>query len=277
MAHRAGAATGGVFISYRRGDSAYPAAWLYRRLSERLGESVVFKDLDSIRPGDNFVETLDAALTRSRVLLAIIGPDWLSAPDDVGGRRIDDPDDFVRLEIETGLRRGIRVIPLLVGGATMPRPQELPTGLSQLSLRQALELTSHHFEADAEQLVDVIEDTLRPAPSTGSRVATTPESVTGTTTSPADVPIGVATTSDQETRPGPPAPGGDVPPAKSAPRRWLSRRLRVRWWSTMQPRQVRVRTLLAVALGTTAAIVAVAWQAVDTLGSDLQGRPRRRQ
>jgi hypothetical protein len=158
---RGSSSSGGVFISYRRGESAYPVAWLYRNLVRRLGADAVFKDVDSIQPGDEFATTLDRALSRCRVLLAIIGPDWLDACDARGRRRLDDPQDFVRLEIESGLARGIRVVPVLVAGAAMPRQESLAEGLADLSSRQAAELTPGHFEDDAQRLIDVVVRTLR--------------------------------------------------------------------------------------------------------------------
>ena len=110
----------GVFISYRRQDAAYPAGWLFDRLTGHLGEGHVFKDVDSIRLGDDFVDKITAAVGTCAVLLAVIGPRWLTASGEEGGRRLDDPADFVRLEIEAALTRGVRVIPVLVDGARMP-------------------------------------------------------------------------------------------------------------------------------------------------------------
>ena len=103
-----------VFISYRREDSGYPAGWLFDQLAASLGADRVFKDVDSIEPGEDFAEVISDAVS-SCAVLAVIGDRWLAAADE-DGRRLDDPGDFVRLEIEAALTRGVRVIPVLVGG-----------------------------------------------------------------------------------------------------------------------------------------------------------------
>src|SRR5690349_18678150 len=90
----------GIFISYRRTDSAYPAGWLFDRLAEHFGRTQVFKDVDSLQPGDDFVEVITAAVVSCAALVAVIGERWLSAADEHGRRRLNDPDDFVRVEIE---------------------------------------------------------------------------------------------------------------------------------------------------------------------------------
>jgi TIR domain len=120
-------ASGRVFISYRREDTAYPAGWLYDRLADRYGTGQVFKDVDSIELGDNFVEAITGAVGSCDVLLALIGPRWLTITNDHGRRRLDDRDDFVRLEIEAALNRPVLVIPILADGAKMPRPRSCPT------------------------------------------------------------------------------------------------------------------------------------------------------
>ena len=154
------AATGQVFISYRRQETAYAAGWLYDRLSARIGEGKIFKDVDSIGLGEDFVEVITAAVGACDVLLALIGDEWLAFTDDTGRRRIDDPDDFVRLEIEAALARDVRVIPVLVDGAAMPRADELPDSLAKLVRRQALELSPDRFNFDTGRLLEVLEHTL---------------------------------------------------------------------------------------------------------------------
>jgi hypothetical protein len=150
---------GRIFISYRREDTAYPAGWLYDRLSDEFGGAQLFKDVDNLKPGDDFVEKITSAVSSCDVLLALIGPEWATIADH-RGRRLDDPGDFVRLEIEVALKRRVRVIPLLVGGARMPSVEELPPGMTSLARRQALELTPGHFNRDAEELVEVLDDAL---------------------------------------------------------------------------------------------------------------------
>jgi TIR domain len=153
-------AVGRIFISYRREETAYPAAWLYDRLADRFGGGQVFKDVDSIELGDDFVEVITTAVGSCDVLLAVIGPRWLDATDEDGRRRLDDPDDFVRLEIEAALARNVRVIPILVDGARMPRATDLPPSLVRLVRRQALELSPNRFELDTSRLLSVLEKTL---------------------------------------------------------------------------------------------------------------------
>ncbi len=116
----------GIFVSYRREDSAYPAGWLFDRLAEHFGRARVFKDDDSIDPGENFAEVIATAVSSCAALVAVIGGLWLTAADEDGRRRLDDPEDFVRVEIETALARGVRVFPVLVNGASMPRSADLP-------------------------------------------------------------------------------------------------------------------------------------------------------
>ena len=150
---------GRVFISYRRQETAWPARQLYDLLVAELGADRVFKDVDNIEPGDDFVERIQWAVGSCQVLLALIGPQWLTVKDATGGRRLDDPTDFVRLEVETALTRDdVRVIPILVDNAKMPTPQELPTGLAALTRRQAVEINPVNF--DTRRLLRVLNDTL---------------------------------------------------------------------------------------------------------------------
>jgi hypothetical protein len=153
-------ASGAIFISYRREDTAYPAGWLFDRLADTYGEHLIFKDVDSIALGDDFVDVITRAVASTDVLLALIGEKWIAVTDEGGTRRLDDPDDFVRLEIEAALTRGIRVIPILVGGTTMPRSDQLPPGLTTLARRNALELSPSRFESDTGRLIKVLDKTL---------------------------------------------------------------------------------------------------------------------
>jgi ABC-type amino acid transport substrate-binding protein len=160
MAGPISAASGRIFISYRREETAYPAGWLYDRLADHFGGSQVFKDVDSIDLGDDFVEVISRAVARCDVLLAVIGQEWLTTTDAHGRRRLDSPDDFVRLEIEAALSRRVRVIPILVDGATLPRAEELPGSLAGLVRRQALELSPARFDTDTSRLLKVLDRTL---------------------------------------------------------------------------------------------------------------------
>jgi glycerophosphoryl diester phosphodiesterase len=153
---------GRVFISYRRQETAWPARQLYDVLVAELGADRVFKDVDNIEPGDDFVERIQSAVGSCEVLLALIGPQWLTVKDASGARRIDDPEDFVRIEVETALDRDdVRVIPILVDNAKMPSAQELPKGLAALTRRQAVEINPVNF--DTRRLLRVLNETLNDA------------------------------------------------------------------------------------------------------------------
>ncbi len=156
-------AAGRVFISYRREETAYAAISLFDRLADRFGRSQIFKDIDSIQLGDDFVEVITTAVGSCDVLLALIGDQWLTITDEQGRARLDNPDDFVRLEIEAALNRNIRVIPILVEGARMPRPDQLPPSLAKLVRRNALELNPGHFDFDTSRLLKVLDTTLADA------------------------------------------------------------------------------------------------------------------
>jgi hypothetical protein len=150
---------GRIFINYRRADTDWQASWLYQHVGGRFGRDQVFKDVDNIRPGDDFVEVLSEAVGMCDVLLALIGPNWLSASHG-GGRRLDDPDDYVRIEIEAALDRNVRVIPLLIGDVEMPASAELPASLAPLTRRHAIQLSAHRFQDDSEPVLAQIESTL---------------------------------------------------------------------------------------------------------------------
>ena len=146
----------GIFISYRRQDSAPYAGRLYDRLSARFGEENVFMDVDDIKPGANFVSLIDEKIASCDALVAVIGKRWLSSQDHGGESRLQSGEDFVRLEIETALRRKIIVIPALVSGAEMPAAQDLPEALADLAQRQAIELTDKDFSHDVDQLIEAL-------------------------------------------------------------------------------------------------------------------------
>ena len=150
----------GVFISYRREFDAGWAPWLYDKLSDHFGANRIFMDLDSIAAGDDFVKVITNSVASCRVLIILIGKDWAGALDAEGRRRLDDRGDFVRLEIESALKHGVRVIPLLIEGATMPPHAELPGTLAPIVYRQALTLTATHRRYDAENLVKAVERAL---------------------------------------------------------------------------------------------------------------------
>ena len=154
---------GGIFVSYRREESSYVAGRLSDRLIDRFGAEQVFIDVEAIEPGADFAEAISRAVDACVVLLAVIGPGWLLAADERGERRLDDPDDLVRLEIGTALAREVRVIPVLVEGAVMPRRENLPEGLAGLARRNALRIRHESFRDDAGRLVSAIERVLASA------------------------------------------------------------------------------------------------------------------
>ncbi len=163
MAESVGGASGRIFLSYRREDTAYAAGWLYDRLAERFGGGQVFKDVDSIELGEDFVQAVATAVGSCDVLLALIGDRWLTITGSDGTRRLDDPEDFVRLEIAAALARDVRVVPILVAGARMPDAGDLPPSLAKLVRRQALELSPSRFDADLSRLLRVLDSTLAEA------------------------------------------------------------------------------------------------------------------
>ncbi len=150
----------GVFISYRREDSSGYAGRLFDILSAHFGKDNTYMDLDMIRGGDNFETVIEEKIHQCDVLLAVIGERWLTIAEENGTRRLDMADDFVRLEIAKALQRSVRVIPVLVSGATMPHPDDLPNDLRPLSVHQAMDLRDAHFHADAEQLMDELRKTV---------------------------------------------------------------------------------------------------------------------
>jgi cold shock CspA family protein len=149
----------GIFICYRREDTAGYAGRLYDALRQRLGlgEDRLFMDVDSIEPGMDFVDSINDAIGSSVVVLVLIGRQWMTATDRQGRPRLNNPNDYVRLEIETALQHGTRVIPVLVEDASMPYAEDLPNGIAGLTRRNALELSHARFRRDIEELTDLIE------------------------------------------------------------------------------------------------------------------------
>jgi cytolethal distending toxin subunit A len=147
---------GGVFINYRRDDSHGTAGRLRDRLVRDPRSSHVFMDVDNIPAGVDFAEYLSGQVAGCDVLLAVIGPDWLHAKDETGQRRLDNPGDYVRVEIAAALARKIRVVPVLVDGARIPKADELPDDLKPLVRRNAVELRNAQFGRDADALADNI-------------------------------------------------------------------------------------------------------------------------
>jgi hypothetical protein len=164
---------GGIFISYRREDSAGYAGRLYDHLSGHFGRERVFIDIDTITPGQDFAEVLDRNVTSCDALIAVIGKSWLMCGDAQGDRRLDDPHDFVRIEVAAALDRRIPVIPVLVGGAAMPQQQDLPEALAMLARRQAIEISDTRFQGDCQRLIDVLDNIVEGAEGGSHRAAVT--------------------------------------------------------------------------------------------------------
>ena len=142
-----------IFLSYRRKDSASATGRLADRLEEHFGPARVFHDHESILAGEDFAAAIRRAINVSTVVLAVIGPDWLDARDEKNQRRLDDPTDFVRLEIEAAFGAGVDVLPVLVEGAAMPTAAQLPASLAALAHCQATELSDSRWHADADGLI----------------------------------------------------------------------------------------------------------------------------
>lgn len=151
----------GVFISYRREDSAGYAGRLFDILSAHVGRENTYMDLDTIEGGDDFSAVIVEKINLSAAVVAVIGRRWLTMTDDAGKRRLENPRDFVRIEIAKALERGIRVIPVLVGGAAMPQVTDLPDDLKPLCERQALEIRDSSFHPDTQQLIEDLDKALR--------------------------------------------------------------------------------------------------------------------
>jgi hypothetical protein len=152
-----GSAMHRIFICYRRDDSIAYAGRLYDRLATHFGPENVFMDIDTLEPGIDFVEHLNQTVGSCGILIAVIGKYWLTATDKKGRPRLDDPEDFVRLEIAAALDRGIRVIPVLVADAHIPPSQNLPDPLTKLTRRQAIEIRDTAFHSDVTRLIDALE------------------------------------------------------------------------------------------------------------------------
>jgi hypothetical protein len=146
-----------VFISYRRDESAGYAGRIADSFEEYFGEDKVFRDIDSLEPGLDFAEAIERSLESSEVLVAVIGKNWLSATDAAGRKRLENPDDFVRVDIATALKRNMRVIPVLVQGASMPGTDELPEDSVPLTRRNAFELHDSSWGDDVGRLISALE------------------------------------------------------------------------------------------------------------------------
>lgn len=172
-----------IFISYRHDDSQSQAGRLYGDLQEHFGEHAVYRDIDSMKPGFDFVDRIERELASAAAVVVVIGNNWLAAADSQGRRRLDLRADYVRLEIGTALRNKTPIIPVLVGGAAMPGRDELPADLEGLARRQALELVERYWNWGILELCDVLEEI---AGLPRQRVDDTGDAATGKTDLPAE-------------------------------------------------------------------------------------------
>jgi TIR domain len=143
-----------IFVNYRRSDSGGEAGRLFDDLTLRFSPGSVFMDVTAIEPGRDFRKAIDQSVATCSVLLALIGQEWLDLRDSQGGRRLDDANDFVRIELASALRRDIPVVPVLVRGAKMPHVEQLPDDLKELAYRNAVELTHARWKSDVQVLVE---------------------------------------------------------------------------------------------------------------------------
>ncbi|MDY0743896.1 toll/interleukin-1 receptor domain-containing protein [Paucibacter sp. R3-3] len=153
-----------IFISYRRDDTEGQAGRLFEALRSEFGAEHVFMDVATIEPGVDFRRAIERNTADCGVLLALIGRGWLTLTDEQGRRRIDDPDDFVRLETAAALKRDIPVVPVLVHGAQMPRADQLPADLHDLAYRNAVELSHARWDSDVQLLITALRRVLERTP-----------------------------------------------------------------------------------------------------------------
>ena len=146
-----------IFVNYRREETSGHAGRLYDAFAARFGEERVFMDLDQIEPGLDFTEVISDAVASCDVVIALVGARWLSAADTMGRRRLDSPDDFVRLELEAALARGVRVIPALVQDAEMPTSDQLPDTMRPFARRHAVELSDTRWSFDVGRMIGALE------------------------------------------------------------------------------------------------------------------------
>jgi hypothetical protein len=233
-----------IFISYRRDDTEGEAGRLFDDLVRSFGEDSVFMDVSGINPGMDFRKAIDDNVASCGVLLAMIGPAWCSMKNSAGGRRLDDPNDFVRLEIASALARNIAVIPVLVHDSKMPRPEELPDNLKDLAYRNSVEITHARWNSDVQLLTQALTRYVAPtAPSDTAPVHATvsvqlppptPPATRHRSSRPSSVPLilGIVTAAvlalgmvaffmfrgpNPAPQPGPPTPANVVTPHAPAP------------------------------------------------------------
>jgi TIR domain len=145
-----------VFISYRREDTAAAAGRVYDRLARLLTKANVFFDVSTIGGGEDFAQRIASEIGRSDAALVFIGDKWLEQVPPGGALRIAQPDDYVRAELRAALTRPLLVLPVLVGGAKMPKPEQLPEDIRAVTTKNALPLRHESFDDDTENIVAAV-------------------------------------------------------------------------------------------------------------------------
>ena len=194
-----------IFISYRRDDGSAWAGRLYDRLIGPFASDDIFMDVNNLAPGVDFVQALESSVAACDVLIVVIGRRWLAASDDKGERRLDKPEDFVRVEISTALSRGIPVIPALVDGAAMPQTSDLPEDLKSLARRNAIEISHTRFNSDSGRLIEAIQRSLEVAKAKAPRMGADQTSAPATSSAagpPESQKAQAASEGNQALRPG---------------------------------------------------------------------------
>ena len=208
---------GRIFVSYRRADTGNQAGWLADRLAGHFGRSQVVRDVDSIQLGNDFADVIAAAVTSCDVLLALIGHQWLAAAP--AG------DDYVRVEIEAALTRGVQVIPVLLDGARMPTAAELPPGLTLLAQRPPLSLGAANPEGDVSRIIQVLDQSIAERRGTETSMAVNQPTVTGMAPSWGRPAVQGGQPHPSQPHPSQPQPS-QTPPPGPAPTRQMRRRPR---------------------------------------------------
>jgi hypothetical protein len=234
----------GIFLSYRRDDSSGWAGRLYEHLVREWGSGQVFMDIDAIAPGEDFREAITRTMHACDVVIVVIGPNWVGARGETGSRRLDDMADNHRAEVVAALAADVRVVPVLVGGAAMPKMSELPEPMKDLAFRNAAVLEDRRFASD----VDALQRALKQfAESVAARRSADDE------LTPATVPAPTAPTDEEAARPSDELSGerATVLARRGAPPGWIRRGagpggLRWRWL---------VLTALVVVVGLVAIVI----------------------
>jgi hypothetical protein len=160
----------GIFVSYRREDSSGWAGRLCEGLRNHFSADRVFFDIETLEPGSDYADAIERSLASCTIALAVIGPRWLDVKNHKGERRLDDPFDLTRLEVAIALKRDIPVIPVLVGGASMPLAEQLPDDIQKLAKRNAYEISDRRWDYDEGQLTKYLESRLTKSKSVFARV-----------------------------------------------------------------------------------------------------------